>query len=79
MIALAISLGLDPLGVTMPAAITASLAFILVTSTPTNVIPYSAGYFSIKDMAKAGMVLTIISSSILAVTLLVIGKMTGLY
>ncbi len=79
MIALAMSLGLDPLGVTMPAAITASLAFILVTSTPTNVIPYSAGYFSIKDMAKAGVVLTIISSMILAVTLLVIGKMTGLY
>jgi sodium-dependent dicarboxylate transporter 2/3/5 len=79
MIALAISLGLDPLGVTMPAAITASLAFILVTSTPTNVIPYSAGYFSIKDMAKAGVVLTIISSTILAVTLFAAGKLTGLY
>lgn len=79
MIALAIALGLDPLGVTMPAAITASLAFILVTSTPTNVIPYSAGYFSIRDMARAGVVLTIVSSTILAVSLFVIGKMTGLY
>lgn len=79
MIALALSLGLDPLGVTMPAAITASLAFILVTSTPTNVIPYTAGYFSIKDMAKAGVVLTMISSVIVAATLFVIGKMTGLY
>ncbi len=79
MIALALSLGLDPLGVTMPAAITASLAFILVTSTPTNVIPYSAGYFTIRDMAKAGVVLTIISSVIVAVSLFVIGTMTGLY
>jgi sodium-dependent dicarboxylate transporter 2/3/5 len=79
MIALAESLGLDPLGITMPAAITASLAFILVTSTPTNVIPYSAGYFSIKDMAKAGVVLTIISSVILMVSLFFIGTMTGLY
>ena len=79
MIALAQSLGLNALSITMPAAITASLAFILVTSTPTNVIPYSAGYFSIKDMAKAGTVLTIISSTIVAVTLLGIGKITGLY
>ena len=79
MIALAMSLGLDPLGITLPAAITASLAFILVTSTPTNVIPYSAGYFSIKDMAQAGTVLTLISSVIVAATLFVIGMMTGLY
>lgn len=79
MIALAQSLGLDPLGVTMPAAVTASLAFILVTSTPTNVIPYSAGYFSIQDMAKAGTVLTIISSVIVAAVLFIVGSMTGLY
>lgn len=79
MIALAGALGLDPLGITMPAAITASLAFILVTSTPTNVIPYSAGYFSIQDMAKAGTVLTIISSVIVAAVLFIVGTMTGLY
>jgi len=79
MIALALSLGLDPLGVTLPAAITASLAFILVTSTPTNVIPYSAGYFTIRDMAKAGVVLTLISSVIVAAALFIIGRMTGLY
>lgn len=78
-IALAMSLGLNPLGVTLPAAITASLAFILVTSTPTNVIPYSAGYFSIKDMAKAGIALTIVSSVIVAATIYVIGTLTSLY
>jgi len=78
-IAMAETLGLAPLSITMPAAITSSLAFILVTSSPTNVIVYSAGYFSIRDMAKAGIVLTIISSIIIAVTLLVIGTMTGIY
>lgn len=78
-IALAMSLGLNPLGVTLPAAITASLAFILVTSTPTNVIPYSAGYFSIKDMAKAGIALTVVSSVIVAATIYVIGTLTSLY
>lgn len=78
-IAMAETLGLEPLSITMPAAITSSLAFILVTSSPTNVIVYSAGYFSIRDMAKAGIVLTVISSVIIAVTLLAIGTMTGLY
>jgi sodium-dependent dicarboxylate transporter 2/3/5 len=47
LIALAKNLDLDPALVAIPAGITASLAFILVTSTPTNVIPYAAGYFSI--------------------------------
>ena len=28
--------------------LTTSLAFMLVTTTPTNVIPFNAGYFSIK-------------------------------
>ncbi len=78
-IALAQSLGLDPLSITLPAALTSSLAFILVTSTPTNVIPYSAGYFSIKDMAKAGAVLTVISSVIIAATIYVIGILTHIY
>ena len=78
-IALAQSLGLSALGITLPAAITASLAFILVTSTPTNVIPYSAGFFSIKDMAKAGVSLTVVSSVIVASTIYIVGNMTGLY
>jgi sodium-dependent dicarboxylate transporter 2/3/5 len=78
-IAMAETLGRSPLAVTMPAAITSSLAFILVTSSPTNVIPYSAGYFSIKDMAKAGVVLTVVASLILSIALYFIGKFTGLY
>ena len=44
-------LDLDPALVAIPAGITASLAFILVTSTPTNVIPHSSGYFSVAAFA----------------------------
>ena len=58
LIALALSLDMDPWTLAGPAAFTSSLAFILVTESPTNVIPYSAGYFSIRDMAKAGIVMT---------------------
>jgi len=79
MIALGVNLGVDPLTITIPAALTASMAFILVTSSPTNVIPYSAGYFSIKDMAVAGVVMTFVASAIVAGTVFVVGQFTGLY
>lgn len=79
MIALAVSIGAEPLSITMPAALTASMAFILVTSSPTNVIPYSAGYFSIRDMAVAGVAMTVVASVIVAGTIFVIGGWTGLY
>jgi sodium-dependent dicarboxylate transporter 2/3/5 len=79
MITLAANIGVDPLTITIPAALTTSMAFILVTSTPTNVIPYSAGYFSIKDMAVAGSALTIVASAIVAGSIYVIGMFSGLY
>ena len=79
MIALAVNIGAQPLSITMPAALTSSMAFILVTSSPTNVIPYSAGYFSIRDMAAAGFVMTAVASIIVSATLYLIGKTTGLY
>lgn len=79
MIALAENLNLEPLSITLPAGITASMALILVTASPTNVIPYSTGYFTIKDMAVAGTVLTIVTSLIVATTIYAIGTYTGVY
>jgi sodium-dependent dicarboxylate transporter 2/3/5 len=79
MIELAASLGLPVMSVALPASLVASLAFILVTSSPTNVIPYSAGYFSIADFAKSGLVMTLFGSIILSTTVFVIGKVTGIY
>jgi sodium-dependent dicarboxylate transporter 2/3/5 len=58
-IALSTAFGLDPWYLAGPVAIATSLAFILVTSSPTNVIPYSAGYFSLRDFARAGLLLTL--------------------
>ena len=71
--------GLPPLILTLPAAISSSLCYILVTSSPTNVIPYTAGYFSIKDFAKAGVVMSIVSTIIVSLTVYGIGKLTNLY
>lgn len=73
------SFHLPVMGVLIPASLTLSLAFILVTSTPTSVIPYSTGYFSIPDMAKAGVILTLISSVIMTICIYLIGLITGIY
>ncbi len=75
LIALAVNLGLDPVMIAIPAGITASLAFILVTSTPTNVIPYSSGYFTIGDMVKAGIWMTVASSVCVTISIYVMGKL----
>lgn len=75
LIALAQVLEVDVWAIAAPAAFTSSLAFILVTESPTNVLPYSAGYFSIRDMAKVGVVMTVaaafcVTASIIGVNLL---------
>ena len=68
LVALAQDLGVDVWSIVAPAAFTSSLAFILVTEGPTTLIPYAAGYFSIKDMAKAGIVMTIGAAFCVALT-----------
>jgi sodium-dependent dicarboxylate transporter 2/3/5 len=68
LVALATDLRIDPWATVAPAAFTSSLAFILVSEGPTTIIPYSAGYFSIRDMAKAGIVMTIAAAACVAAT-----------
>jgi sodium-dependent dicarboxylate transporter 2/3/5 len=68
LVALATDLRLDPWTTVAPAAFTSSLAFILVSEGPTTIIPYSAGYFSIRDMAKAGILMTIAAAACVAAT-----------
>jgi sodium-dependent dicarboxylate transporter 2/3/5 len=63
LVALALDLGLDVWFIAAPTAFTSSLAFILVSEDPTTIIPYSSGYFSIKDMAKAGVWMTVFAAA----------------
>ena len=70
LVALARDLGLDVWTVVAPAAFASSLAFILVSEGPTTIIPYSSGYFSIKDMAKAGVVVTVLAAACVAMSVL---------
>ncbi len=72
LIALARDLGLDTWTLVAPAAFTSSLAFILVSEGPTTIIPHASGYFSIKDMAKAGILMTIAAAVCVAVAVQVV-------
>lgn len=59
MIVLAQDLNINIWQIVGPASLAISLAFILVPSSPTNVIPYGAGYFSLKDFAFSGIFISI--------------------
>lgn len=72
-IALALEIGMNPWVLAGPAGIATSMAFIMVTSSPTNVIPYSSGYFSIADFAKAGVFMTIIAILSVATSVAIFG------
>jgi sodium-dependent dicarboxylate transporter 2/3/5 len=77
LIALATDLGLDTWSLVAPAAFTSSLAFILVSEGPTTIIPHASGYFSIKDMAKAGILMTIAAAACVAIALQLVTLVIG--
>ena len=72
LIALAQDFRLDIWTIAAPAAFTSTLAFILVTESPTNVVPYSAGYFTIRDMAKVGIAMTVAAAACVTVAIAVV-------
>jgi solute carrier family 13 (sodium-dependent dicarboxylate transporter), member 2/3/5 len=73
LVALAKDLHLDAWAIVAPAGFTSSLAFILVSEGPTTIIPYSSGYFSIKDMAKAGLLMTVAAAACVTVSVSLVG------
>jgi solute carrier family 13 (sodium-dependent dicarboxylate transporter), member 2/3/5 len=59
--AIAVSMDIHPYGLMVGATLSASCAFMLPVATPPNAVVFSSGYFTIKDMAKVGFILNIIS------------------
>jgi len=66
--ALALSLDISPLLITVPAAIAASCAFMMPVATPPNAIVFATGHLKIQSMIRAGFMLNLIST--LLVTLM---------
>ncbi len=59
-ISIAEGIGINPLLTSMVIALSGGLAFMLVVATPGNAITYSSGYFTTKDLFKAGIFANII-------------------
>ncbi len=66
--ALAVSLGMSPEMLAIPAAIAASCAFMLPVATPPNAIVFGAGRLSIRQMVRSGLILNL--AGIMIITLL---------
>ncbi len=64
--AAAIGAGLDPKLLMIPAALSASCAFMLPVATPPNVIVFSANKMSVQDMAREGFALNIIGALVIS-------------
>jgi sodium-dependent dicarboxylate transporter 2/3/5 len=56
---------ISPLLSSMIIALSGGLAFMLVIATPGNAITYSSGYFSIKDLLKAGTIANIVCIAVI--------------
>ena len=59
--ALAYSMEIHPYGIMVGATLSASCAFMLPVATPPNAVVFSSGLFTIREMAKTGFVLNLIS------------------
>lgn len=59
--ATAIGLGLDPMVMCIPAALAASMAFMMPVATPPNAIVFSYEHLRIADMMRAGLLLNILT------------------
>ena len=59
--------GVDPALLLIPAAISASCAFMLPVATMPNAVVYGSGKFTIKQMAKEGFVLNLIGALVVAI------------
>ncbi len=69
MITLSTSLDIAAWNLVAPCIFSSALAFIVVTSSPVNVIPFSSGAFTPGDLAKRGIVMTVVSAIVIAIWL----------
>lgn len=66
--------GISPLFSAMIIALSGGLAFIFIIATPGNAITYSAGYFSTKDLFKAGTIANFACIAVLFIIAIVYWK-----
>ena len=63
---LAVGIGADPLVLAIPTALAASCAFMMPVATPPNAIVFASGHIHQREMVRAGLVLNIVLSLVIA-------------
>ncbi|MEO0463407.1 MAG: DASS family sodium-coupled anion symporter [Pseudomonadota bacterium] len=61
----ALGVGVDPMGLLVPAALAATCAFMLPVGTPPNAIAFSTGTVTIAQMARGGFVLNLVGIALI--------------
>lgn len=69
MITLSEKVHMSPWQLVAPCIFSSALSLIIVTSSPVNVIPYSAKYFTPMDMVKYGVPMTLVSAVVIGIWL----------
>jgi len=64
--AIAVSTGINPLALMIPASLSASCAFMMPVATPPNAIVFGSGRLSVGEMARIGIVLNLIGALVVA-------------
>lgn len=68
------ALGVDPLRLAVPAAVAASMAFMLPVATPPNAIVFGSGRITIRQMARAGLALNLVGIVLITGLTLLLGE-----
>jgi len=70
--ATAVSVGIDPRMIMIPATVSTSCAFMLPIGTPPNAIVFSSGHVRVVDMVRYGVVLNLVGVVLVTVTAFVL-------
>jgi sodium-dependent dicarboxylate transporter 2/3/5 len=73
------SLGLPPEMGAMLVGLSGGLAFMFLISTPGNLISFSSGYFTQKDLLKAGLAANIVTMTAVMLTAYTYWKLIGVW
>ncbi len=70
--ATALAAGIEPALLMLPAALSASCAFMLPVATAPNAIAYSTGHITVSQMARQGVILNLIGTVVIALVCFVV-------